>query len=169
MSIDGILKEIEGSEQTIDENSASIIEDYKNPIVRLVDSILIDAVHNSASDIHFEPEENFIRIRYRIDGEMRQIKAFHKDYWSPVAVRIKIMSGMNIAESRKSQDGHAAAHILGREVDFRVATQPTINGENIVMRILDKTKSLVELEKLGYSDHNIALLKKLLKKVKRFV
>lgn len=163
MSIDGILKEIEGSSQLYDANAAAA-EDYKNPIVRLVDSLLIDAVHSGASDIHFEPEENFVRIRYRIDGSMQQIKAFHKDYWSPVAVRVKIMSGMNIAESRKPQDGHATAHILGREVDFRVASQPTVSGENIVMRILDKTKSLVGLDQLGYSKHNIDLLKKLLKK-----
>ena len=71
------------------------------------------------------------------------------------------MSGMNIAESRKSQDGHATATVLGREVDFRVATQLTVNGGNIVMRILDKARSLVDLDKLGYSDHNIKLLKKM--------
>ncbi len=162
MSIDGILKEIESADQGLNADSAN--EDYKNPIVRLVDSILIDAVHAGSSDIHFEPEENFLRLRYRIDGKMRQIKAFHKDYWPPIAVRIKIMSGMNIAESRKAQDGHATANVLGREVDFRVATQPTVQGENIVLRILDKAKSLVSLEKLGYSEHNQKILTKLLKK-----
>ncbi|MFZ8864965.1 MAG: GspE/PulE family protein [Rickettsiales bacterium] len=164
MSIDGILKEIENLKEGFDSNNIANNEDYKNPVVRLVDSILIDAVHLNASDIHFEPEESFLRLRYRVDGKMRQIKAFHKDYWPPIAVRIKIMSSMNIAESRKSQDGHATANVLGREVDFRVATQPTVHGENIVMRILDKAKSLVALDKLGYSDHNTALLMKLLKK-----
>lgn len=163
MSIDGILKEIENTKEGI-ETDINDTEDYKNPIVRLVDSILIDAVHISASDIHFEPEESFLRLRYRIDGEMRQVRAFHKDYWAAIAVRIKIMSNMNIAESRKPQDGHATANVLGREVDFRVATQPTVHGENIVMRILDKTKSLVSLDQLGYSKHNQKLLKKLLKK-----
>ncbi|MDC0857116.1 ATPase, T2SS/T4P/T4SS family [Rickettsiales bacterium] len=159
MSIDGILKEIENTTQGIENEVTG--EDFRNPVVRLVDSFLIDAVHCGASDIHFEPEENFLRVRYRIDGRMQQIKTFHKDFWAAVAVRIKIMSGMNIAESRKSQDGHAAANVLGREVDFRVATQLTVNGENIVMRILDKTRSLVSLDKLGYSQHNIQLLKKM--------
>ncbi|MBL6621122.1 MAG: Flp pilus assembly complex ATPase component TadA [Rickettsiales bacterium] len=164
MSIDGILKEIENAKEGIDSQSAETDEDYKSPIVRLVDSILIDAVHDNASDIHFEPEENFLRLRYRVDGKMRQVKAFHIDYWPPIAVRIKIMSSMNIAESRKPQDGHATANVLGREVDFRVATQPTVHGENIVMRILDKAKSLVDLDQLGYSEHNIKQLTKLLKK-----
>ena len=164
MSVDGILREIESSQSNNQEGFDTDSEDYKNPIVRLVDGILIDAVHSAASDIHFEPEENFLRLRYRIDGEMRQIRAFHKDYWPPIAVRIKIMSDMNIAESRKPQDGHASANILGREVDFRVATQPSTHGENIVMRILDKTKSLVSLDKLGFSVENQKLLKKLLKK-----
>jgi type IV pilus assembly protein PilB len=165
MSIDGILKELEGgADSLIEAEQAGVAEDYRNPVVRLVDSILIDAVHCTASDIHFEPEESFLRIRYRIDGQLQQIKTFHKDYWSPVAVRIKIMSSMNIAESRKSQDGHASANILGRDIDFRVATQPTVHGENIVMRILDKTKSLVSIEELGFSKHNIDLLAKMLKK-----
>lgn len=164
MSIDGILKEIENAKEGIDSQSAEMDEDYKSPIVRLVDSILIDAVHDNASDVHFEPEENFLRLRYRVDGKMRQVKAFHIDYWPPIAVRIKIMSSMNIAESRKPQDGHATANVLGREVDFRVATQPTVHGENIVMRILDKAKSLVDLDQLGYSEHNIKQLTKLLRK-----
>ncbi len=164
MSIDGILKEIENAKEGIDNQSENMEEDYKSPIVRLVDSILIDAVHNNASDIHFEPEESFLRLRYRVDGKMRQVKAFHIDYWPPIAVRIKIMSSMNIAESRKPQDGHANANVLGREVDFRVATQPTVHGENIVMRILDKAKSLVNLDQLGYSENNINQLIKLLKK-----
>ena len=97
--IDGILKEIENNTQGIESETSG--EDFRNPVVRLVDSFLMDAVHCGASDIHFEPEETFLRVRYRIDGRMQQIKTFHKDFWSAVAVRIKIMSGMNIAESRK--------------------------------------------------------------------
>jgi len=90
------------------------------------------------------------------------VRSFHRDYWSAMAVRIKIMSGMNIAETRNPQDGRISYNVLGRDVDFRVATQPTVHGENIVMRLLDKAKSLVPLEHLGFSDHNIAVLKKLL-------
>src|SRR4029079_2532455 len=86
------------------------------------------------------------------------------DYWSAMAVRIKIMSGMNIAETRNPQDGRISYTVLGREVDFRVATQPTVHGENIVMRLLDKKKSLEPLESLGFSDNNISVLKLLLKR-----
>lgn len=163
MSIDGILREIETG---IRENNKldGRQEGYVNPTVRLVNAILVDAIKNNASDIHFEPEGSFLRVRYRMDGQMIQIRSFHRDYWPAVAVRIKIMSGMNIAEMRNPQDGRITYNVMGREVDFRVATQPTVHGENIVMRLLDKTKSLLPLEHLGFSEHNIKLLKRLLKR-----
>jgi type II secretory ATPase GspE/PulE/Tfp pilus assembly ATPase PilB-like protein len=167
MSIEGILKEIEsgnakGGNNVSDENQLK--GDYKSPMVRLVDAILTDAVHRGASDLHFEPEHLFLRIRYRIDGKLVQIRSIHKDYWSAIAVRIKIMSGMNIAEARKPQDGRIESEILGRKIDFRVSTQPTINGENIVMRILDEKQSIVALDKLGLSEHSISMLKKLVQR-----
>lgn len=163
ISVDGILKEIETG---IRENNKldGRQEGYVNPTVRLVNALLVDAIKAGASDIHFEPEGSFLRLRYRIDGQMLQVRSFHRDYWSAMAVRIKIMSGMNIAETRNPQDGRISYTVLGREVDFRVATQPTVHGENIVMRLLDKAKSLVPLENLGFSEHNIGLLKKLLKR-----
>ncbi|MCC7260576.1 MAG: Flp pilus assembly complex ATPase component TadA [Alphaproteobacteria bacterium] len=164
MSIDGILKEIETG---IREKNAALDgqkEGYTNPTVRLVDALLIDAIRVGASDIHFEPEGTFVRLRYRIDGALKQIRSFHLDYWSALVVRIKIMSGMNIAETRNPQDGRISYTVLGREVDFRVASQPTVHGENIVMRLLDKKKSLVPLEMLGFSEHHIRLLKTLLKR-----
>ena len=161
MSIEGILKEIEGADKKTNiDDEAQLRGDYKSPMVRLVDAILSDALHRGASDLHFEPEHLFLRIRYRIDGKMVQIRSIHKDYWSAISVRIKIMSGMNIAESRKAQDGHINSEILGRKIDFRVSTQPTINGENIVMRILDEKQSILSLDKLGFSEHNINLLRK---------
>ena len=161
MSIEGILKEIEsGHADTTDE--AQLKGDYKSPMVRLVDAILTDAVHQGASDLHFEPENLFLRIRYRIDGKMVQIRSIHKDYWSSISVRLKIMSGMNIAESRKPQDGRINSEILGRKIDFRVSSQPTINGENIVMRILDEKQSILSLDKLGFTERSINLLKKLI-------
>jgi type IV pilus assembly protein PilB len=164
ISVDGILKEIETG---IRDNSGKLDgkqEGYVNPTVRLVNALLIDAIKQGASDIHFEPEGTFLRLRYRIDGQMLQVRSFHRDYWSAMVVRIKIMSGMNIAETRNPQDGRISYNVLGREVDFRVATQPTVHGENIVMRLLDKAKSLVPLEDLGFSEHNITVLKKLLKR-----
>ena len=165
MSIEGILREIEGKGSGEDINDETQLRgDYKSPMVRLVDAILTDAVHRGASDLHFEPENLFLRIRYRIDGKMVQIRSIHKDYWSAIAVRIKIMSEMNIAESRKPQDGHINSEILGRKIDFRVSTQPTINGENIVMRILDEKQSILSLEKLGLSEHNTDLIKKVVQR-----
>lgn len=164
MSIEGICKEMESGDKnkTLDENQLK--GDYKSPVVRLVDAILTDAVHTGASDLHFEPEASFLRIRYRIDGKMVQIRSLHKDYWSALSVRLKILSGMNIAESRKPQDGRINSEILGRRIDFRVSTQPTINGENIVMRILDEKQSILSMEKLGFSELNVNALKKLVQR-----
>lgn len=163
LSIDGILKEIETGvleKRTLDGQQ----EGYVNPTVRLVNAILVDSIKVGTSDIHFEPEGQFLRLRYRRDGVLEQIRSFHRDYWPAIAVRIKIMSGMNITETRMPQDGRITFQILGREVDFRVATQPTVHGENIVMRLLDKQKSLVPLQKLGFAEHNNNLLKRLLKR-----
>jgi len=163
MSIEGILKEIEGEPHNNNDDE-QLKGDYRSPMVRLVDSIFTDAVHRDASDLHFEPEELFLRIRYRIDGKMVQIRSIHRDYWSSIVVRIKIISGMNIAENRKPQDGRINADILGRKIDFRVSTQPTIHGENIVMRILDEKKSILSLESLHLSTHDTELIKKVLKR-----
>lgn len=163
VQIDGIIREIETGireKQKFDGTQ----EGYVNPMVRLVNAILVDAIKAGASDIHFEPEGSYVRLRYRVDGQMMQARSLHRDYWSAILVRVKIMSSMNIAETRAPQDGRITFSISGRDVDFRVATQPTIHGENIVMRLLDKNNSLVPLDKIGYSEHNIALLKKLLKR-----
>jgi general secretion pathway protein E/type IV pilus assembly protein PilB len=158
LSIDGILHEIETGEIDYRSLSASL-DEYSQPVVRLVDALLTDAVKHDASDVHFEPEASFLRIRYRIDGILRQIRALHKTYWAAMAVRIKVMSGMNIAETRAPQDGRISLNISGRAVDFRVASQPTIHGENIVLRILDRQKGIVPLDKLGLDDHQLGLMK----------
>lgn len=175
MSINGILREIEnnannaksadggGKAQSITDPSL-MEEGYVNPTVRLVDALLLDAIKVGASDIHFEPESTVLRLRYRIDGKMTQIRSFHKEYLQAILVRIKIISGMNITETRNPQDGRISYNVFGRVVDFRVATQPTIHGENIVMRILDKKASIVPLSNLGFSESNSKLLKKLLKR-----
>ncbi len=163
MSLDGILKEIEsgGKEKA---QKLEVQEGYVNPTVRFVNALLVDAIRSGASDVHIEPEGYFVRVRYRLDGQLTQIKSFHRDYWAAILVRIKIMSGMNIAESRNPQDGRISSNALGREVDFRVSTLPTVHGENVVLRLLDKRKALVPLDKLGFSEHNDTLLKKLIKR-----
>lgn len=158
LSIDGILNEIETGE--IDWSSVqTAAAEYSQPVVRLIDALLADAVTRGASDIHFEPEQGFVRIRYRIDGVLRQIRALHRTYWPAMVVRLKVISGMNIAETRAPQDGRISLGMAGRQLDFRVAAQPTTWGENIVLRILDRQKSLVPLEGLGLTDENLDLLR----------
>jgi general secretion pathway protein E/type IV pilus assembly protein PilB len=152
LSVDGILKEIETGE--IDYQSLQVGGDeYTQPIVRLVGALLVDAVKRGASDIHFEPEFAFLRIRYRIDGVLEQVRSLHKNYWPGIAVRLKVISGMNIAETRAPQDGRISLNLNGRPVDFRVATQPTIHGENIVLRVLDREKSIISLEHMKLPKH----------------
>ncbi|WP_227816366.1 GspE/PulE family protein [Nitrogeniibacter aestuarii] len=158
LSIDGILHEIETGE--IDFRSlASTTDEYSQPVVRLIDALLSNAVKRDASDVHFEPEAAFLRIRYRIDGMLRQVRALHKSYWPAMAVRIKVMAGLNIAETRAPQDGRITLNISGRQVDFRVSSQPTIHGENIVLRVLDRQKGIVELDQLGLGEAQLDLLK----------
>ncbi len=154
LSVDGILNEIETGE--IDYQSLDAASDeYSQPVVRLVNALLTDAVKRGASDIHFEPEEGFLRFRYRIDGVLRQIRSIHKSYWSAIAVRVKVMAGMDIAEVRAPQDGRISLTFSGRQVDFRVSTLPTVHGENIVLRILDRQKGIVSMEELGLSEEAI--------------
>jgi type II secretory ATPase GspE/PulE/Tfp pilus assembly ATPase PilB-like protein len=161
LSIDGILHEIETGEIDYQSLQASG-DEYSQPVVRLIAALLADAVERGASDIHFEPEQNFLRIRYRIDGVLRQIRSLHKTYWPAMAVRIKVMSKMNIAETRAPQDGRISLSLTGRQVDFRVASQVTTHGENIVLRILDRQKGIVPLDGLGLAPEQLAMLKKMI-------
>ncbi len=161
LSIDGILQEIETGE--VDYQSLELDNNqYSHPMVRLIAALLADAVQRGASDIHFEPEASFLRIRYRIDGVLRQVRSLHKNYWPAMVVRLKVISSMNIAESRAPQDGRISLSLVGREIDFRVAVQPTIHGENIVLRILDRQKGIVALDELGLTDDNLDQLKLML-------
>ncbi|VAW68968.1 Type II secretion system protein E [hydrothermal vent metagenome] len=158
LSVDGILHEIETGE--VDYDSLDVEGDaYSQPLVRLVDAILADAVKHGSSDIHFEPEEGFLRLRYRIDGVLRQVRSLHKDYWSAIVVRLKVMSNMNIAETRAPQDGRINLNIRGHQIDFRVSAQPTTHGENIVLRVLDRAKGIVPIDELGLQQEALSALK----------
>jgi len=161
LSVDGILEEIETGE--IDYQSLQMAGDeYTQPIVRLVGALLVDAVKRGSSDIHFEPEYAFLRIRYRIDGVLEQVRSLHKTYWPGIAVRLKVISGMNIAETRAPQDGRLSLNLNGRPIDFRVSTQPTIYGENIVLRVLDREKSIISLDRLNLQKQMVATLEAML-------
>ena len=136
----------------------------ESDVVKFVNLIVEDAIRLKASDIHIEPEETYVRVRFRIDGVLIQKTIIHKNYWSAICVRIKVLAGMNIAESRRPQDAAITMNIFDRDIDFRVSSIPTIYGENFVLRVLDKTRSLTSLSTLGYSKHNLKLIDLALKK-----
>jgi len=161
LSINGILAEIESNNSV---EKSQPVDGYRNPLVRLVDAILVDAVKWLASDIHFEPERGFLRIRYRIDGVLRQVRSLHAQFWSALAVRLKVMAKLNIAESRAPQDGRFSLSIGGHAIDFRVSTVRTLHGENIVLRILDRQKGLLPLAELGLSQINFARLQLMMRR-----
>ena len=160
LSVDGILKEIETGE--IDYDSLQEGDEYTQPMVRLVNALLVDAVKRGASDIHFEPEYAFLRVRFRIDGVLETVRSLHKTYMPGITVRVKVVSDMNIAETRAPQDGRLSLTLNGRPVDFRVSTQPTIYGENIVLRVLDREKSIIILDRMGLSEEVIGRLQLML-------
>lgn len=165
LSIDGILRELEQA-GTASEEEAVLQDDggYTHPIVRLVDAILLDCVKQKASDVHFEPEGNFLRVRYRIDGEMMQVRTIHKAHWPAFSHRLKLMAGMNIADKLNPQDGRIGMTLGNQKIDFRVSSLPTVHGENLVLRILDKSSAIVPIESLGYSAENFALLTRMVKR-----
>lgn len=160
LSIEGILNELETGK--VELSQTSIASEYSQPMVRLVDNLLTDAVKKNASDIHFEPEENYIRIRYRIDGVLQEIRLLHKLYWSGLVVRLKVLSALDLTEQRLPQDGRMSLVVHGRRIDFRVSSLPGSHGENIVLRILDREKGIVSLENLGLDTDSYDELKQMM-------
>ncbi|MCL5045807.1 MAG: Flp pilus assembly complex ATPase component TadA, partial [Actinobacteria bacterium] len=126
------------------------------PVVRLVNSIIQRAIEERASDIHLEPLEDRVRVRYRIDGVLQETMSPPKNVHSPVVSRIKIMASMDISERRIPQDGRIQIKDQGRDVDLRVSTLPTIHGEKVVIRVLDKTRGIIKLEQLGFLPQTLA-------------
>ncbi|MFK7839965.1 MAG: GspE/PulE family protein [Bdellovibrionales bacterium] len=160
-SIDEILGELDSGEASAADDLASLEDDdaFAHPIVRLVNALVFEAVKLGASDLHFEPEENFVRLRYRKDGVLSTAQIVHKEHWTGISQRIKIMSKMNIANKLIPQDGRFGMSVNGREADFRVSSLPTVHGENIVLRVLDQSSSIMPMEQLGFSEHNLKLIK----------
>lgn len=132
------------------------------PIVSIVNSLLDQAVHDMASDIHVEPLEDKVRIRFRVDGLLREVVNFPRSTQAALLSRIKIMAEMDIAEKRLPQDGRIKMMEHGREIDVRVSTLPTILGEKVVMRILDKEAVNIKLSELGFSEKNMEMYKKMI-------
>ncbi len=136
----------------------------EKPTVRLVHHIIVDAVNSRASDIHIRPAENHVNLLFRIDGTLIKIRSFSKTLLPAVVSRIKILSGMNVAEHRLPQDGQARVEHHRRVIDMRVSVIPSIYGESVVIRILDKSMSLRQLSQVGFSDKDRHLFSTLLRK-----
>ena len=167
IALEDILRDIEddsdlevGHDETSHENLDEMLENAEDaPVVRIVNSIMIEALRKHASDIHIEPMEKKIRLRYRIDGILYESPSPPKSVQSAISSRIKIMSNLDIAERRIPQDGRFKIKALGKEVDIRVSYLPTVFGEKIVMRILDKSALSPSLEALRLEPKALADLK----------
>ena len=157
------LSKAQETNEDKEENKAQLDDIKSAPAVRLVDSIISDAIKLKASDIHIEPFENHIKIRYRIDGTLNEISKYNKDIFNAFITRIKILADLNIAEKRIPQDGRILTVINDKKVDLRVSTLPTIHGEKIVIRILDRENFLVGKEKLGMNVDDLEKVEKILK------
>lgn len=126
------------------------------PIVKFVNLLISQAVNDGASDIHIEPQERDLRVRFRIDGVLHEVMRSPKSIQAGVISRLKIMAEVDIAERRIPQDGRISVTTSGKQIDLRVSTLPTVQGEKVVMRILDKSSVLLELKDLGFLEHNNA-------------
>jgi general secretion pathway protein E len=134
----------------------------QNPVIRMVNAILIEAIQQGASDIHFEPTEDGLSVRYRIDGCLQKRHVPPREYQIQILTRIKVMSKMDIAEHRLPQDGRIKLRHGGREIDFRVSTLPTVHGERIVLRILDKGNVVLGLNRIGMDPKLLDSFRKLI-------
>jgi type IV pilus assembly protein PilB len=154
---DAELQDLQGEineDEHVDLSDMGAVIEDDAPIVRFVNLLITQAIQDRASDIHIEPQEKDMRVRYRIDGVLHEMQHAPKSVQNGVISRIKIMSDIDIAERRKPQDGRLSVNHQGRKIDLRVATLPTVWGEKVVMRILDNSTATLDLEDLGLREHN---------------
>jgi type IV pilus assembly protein PilB len=160
--------EEELAEEEEDETDDLEVEDGISdaPLVRLVNSVIFQAAEDGASDVHFEPQEDCLLVRFRVDGVLHEVQRIPKRMMPGVLTRMKVLAKLDIAERRKPQDGRISlnAAAAGRTLDVRVATLPTVEGESVVMRLLDKSKKAPTLQELGMSDEMRAALEVLIRK-----
>ena len=157
-------KIVSGLKNNVEGLATSAEEVVNNPSVRLVDSIIKEAIPYGASDIHIEPAEKKVRVRYRIDGDLQERAVFGIEAYPAICARLKIMAGLNIAERRVPQDGRINLTIGGREYDFRVSSLPTVHGEKFVIRILDKTSFRFTRQDLGFTEAENLVIDKMLRR-----
>ena len=162
-SVEEIAQSFEDEEIVhLEEKDLMTISD-EAPVVKLVNVIITKAVKESASDIHIEPEENCVRVRNRVDGLLSEMTTLSKKLQSAIISRIKVLSKMDIAESRKPQDGRIQLKLENRDLDIRVSTFPTVHGENVVMRLLDRSAVLLGLKQLGFLEQENKTFEKLIR------
>ena len=167
-AVDKLLEGIETSTELVqlkeapDEIAASEAEASQRPVVRLVDLIISEGILARSSDIHIEPEEGGVAVRYRIDGVLRQVMKIPRQAGLPLISRIKIMSSLDIADRLRPQDGRARVAVNGQPIDLRVSTLPASLGEKIVIRILDARATVKTLDSLGFNTNETAGIKRLL-------
>ncbi len=161
-----VIEDLEAEEDISEQLDFNVIteEDISGtaqeaPVIRLVNNILYQAFKKGASDIHIEPFEKELRVRYRVDGSLYSAMTPPKRIQSALTSRIKIMAHLNIAEKRQPQDGRIQIGITGKPVDIRVSVLPVVYGENIVMRLLDKSRSFIALEDLHFSERDLTIVK----------
>ena len=134
------------------------------PIIRWVNSLMFQAAKERASDIHIEPGERDVVVRYRVDGVLRECKRAPRKFQQSIIARVKIMSGLNIAEKRLPQDGRIRRKMAGKDVDMRVATAPTAGGERITIRLLDRSSVLLGLADIGFANDHLATIRSIIKR-----
>ncbi len=145
---DDELQVIHEGDEAKNTEDAALIEDA--PIVKMVDLFFLEAIRKRASDIHFEPYEQFFRVRYRVDGDLLQSYTPPRNMHGPILARLKILAGMDITEHRKPQDGRFKIKILGKDIDFRFSVLPMVHGEKGVLRVLDKSNLSLSMADLGF-------------------
>ena len=156
LNLDAEIKDDENPEQSADQLEAQANE---APIIKFVDAIMYQAIKDKASDIHFEPFEKEFKIRCRVDGALYEMAPPPKNLALPVISRVKIMSGLNISERRRPQDGRIQLKIGGKPIDLRVSTLPTQYGESVVLRVLDRSVVNLDLDALGIRPENLAKIR----------
>lgn len=164
-TVDEVIKDIDKAKfETSTKAGAKGIEERAGeaPIIKLVNLLISQAVKDKASDIHIEPDEDVLRIRYRVDGVLHEINTMPKHLMSAIISRVKILAKMDIAEQRKPQDGKIRLRKENRDIDIRVSSFPTVYGENIVMRLLDKETAFLGLAELGLSKDDLKKFEKLI-------
>ena len=160
---DSFLAEFEGRDQSIDLDELKELSE-SNPVKKLLNLVLLQAIRDKSSDIHFEPFENEYKMRYRIDGVLYEMIPPPKYIAAALSSRIKVMANLDIAERRLPQDGRISLTVQGRPIDLRVSVLPTMFGESVVLRVLDRSQISLDLEKLGLRQEDIKLIRQLIHK-----